>query len=314
MNGDGQVDAHTGTPDAAHADACVTPTDVDTLVALVRDAIGAARPIRIIGAGGWADAGHPVRATTTIALSGLRGIDRYTPGDLTLSCGAGTTLAELEEATRAHGQWCPFLAWGDDAGTVGATVATATDGPFAERLGRPRQLVLGLEAVDGRAQRIAPGGRVVKNVAGFDLTRLLTGSWGTLAILTTLHLRLRARPASDETWWIRDGDAARLDGFAQGPHLPLAVHRTTGASKGLDGDGWLVRLGGNRAAVGAAREALRACGTPEPVETTVWELVRRTDAPPSRALTWPWTPLARRVRAQFDPAGILNPGLLGEPA
>ena len=289
----------------------VTPGTVDEVVALVRAAVDAARPLRVRGAGGWAAAGHPVDAATTLSSVGLRGIHDYIPGDLTLSCGAGTTLAELDEATRAHGQWCPLLPWGDDAGTVGATVATATAGPFAERLGRPRQLVLGLEAVDGRAQRLAPGGRVVKNVAGFDLTRLLTGSWGTLAILTTLHLRLRARPAVDETWWVADGDATRLESFARGPHLPLAVHRTAGTTVGRGEDGWLVRLGGNRAAVDAARDALRGCGTLEAVDPAGWDRVRRLEAPPSRALTWRWTPLAQRVRAQFDPSGLLNPGLLG---
>jgi len=291
----------------------VTPTSVDAMVDVVRDAVATTRPLRIAGAEQWPAAGHPVRATITVRCSALRGISHYTPGDLTLSCGAGTTLAELDEATGANGQWCPLLPWGDDAGTVGATIATATAGPFAERLGRPRQLVLGLEAVDGRAQRISPGGRVVKNVAGFDLTRLFTGSWGTLAILTTLHLRLRARPSVDESWWINDGDAARLHAFARGPHLPLAVHRTDGASKGLDGEGWLVRLGGNRAAVESARETLRGCGTMAPVATEIWDRVRLVDAPSSPALAWPWTPLARRVRAQFDPSGILNPGLLGDP-
>jgi len=292
----------------------VTPGTVGEVVAMVRDATDAARPLRVRGAGGWAAAGHPVDAATTLSCAGLRGIHDYIPGDLTLSCGAGTTLAELDEATRAHGQWCPLLPWGDDTGTVGATVATATAGPFAERLGRPRQLVLGLEAVDGRAQHLAPGGRVVKNVAGFDLTRLLTGSWGTLAILTTLHLRLRARPAVDETWWVADGDATRLEAFARGPHLPLAVHRTAGLTVGRGEDGWLVRLGGNRAAVDAAREALRGCGTIDAVDPVAWDRVRIVDAPASRALTWRWTPLAVRVRAQFDPAGILNPGILGHPA
>lgn len=288
-----------------------TPRDADEVVSLVRDAAASARGLRILGAGGWPDAGHPVRATTTIALGALRGIARYTPADLTLSCGAGTTLAELDEATRAHGQWCPLLPWGDDAGTVGATIATATTGPFAARLGRPRQLILGCEAVDGRGRRLAPGGQVVKNVAGFDLTRLLTGSWGTLAVLTRLHLRLRARPAVDESWWIGDGDAARLDAFERGPHLPLAVRRVDGADVGRGAAGWLVRLGGNRAAVDAAREALRGCGTLEPMDPAVWAEVRRRHAPASRALAWPWTPLARRVRERFDPVGILNPGLLG---
>ena len=84
----------------------VTPVSVDAMVDVVREALATTRPLRIVGAEQWAEAGHLVRAETTVRCTALRGISHYTPGDLTLSCGAGTTLAELDEATRANGQWC----------------------------------------------------------------------------------------------------------------------------------------------------------------------------------------------------------------
>ena len=225
----------------------------------------------------------------------------------------------IPDFPRAHGQWCPLLPWGDDTGTVGATVATATSGPFAERLGRPRDLVLGLECVDGTGRVIAAGGKVVKNVAGFDLTRAVTGSWGTLAVITQLHLRLRARPTVDETWALsppNDEDAAVVT-FDRGHFAPLAalaVSEAHASALALGGARWLVRIGGNAAFVAAARDALRAIGDSVAVDPAVWDDVRTRLAPPARAIRWRWDALSSRLRERFDPARVLNPGLLGEPA
>ena len=130
------------------------PTNRDEVAEVVRAAVARGTPLRIRGAGTWMDAGLPVRAGEVLALDRLQGIVAYTPADLTITVEAATTLAELDAATRPHGQWCPLLPWGDDAGTVGATVATATTGPFAAQLGQPRDLVLGVDAVDGVGPRI----------------------------------------------------------------------------------------------------------------------------------------------------------------
>lgn len=295
------------------------PASVEAVAALVRESAAARRGLRIVGAGTWLDAGHPVEAGDTLSVEAFRGIESYTPADLTISVGAATTLAELDAATRAHGQWCPLLPWGDDRGTVGATIATATSGPFADVLGRPRQLVLGLECVDGTGRIVAAGGRVVKNVAGFDLTRAVTGSWGTLAVITRLHLRLRARPTVDVTLALRvvPGQEAALQAFARGPLGPLglvALSAEEASMLGVPDAQTLVRIGGNAATVRAAREAVHACGTAHEVGTGAWDLVRERHAPPARAAHWRWDPLSSRLRERFDPAGILNPGLLGRPA
>src|SRR5262249_8127601 len=130
-----------------------TPSTTAELAELVRDAHGRRAPLRIAGRETWSGAGTPASATarsaTTISLAKLSGVVAYVPSDLTLTVRAGTTLAELDAIAAEHRQWCPLLAWGDDNGTVGATFATATTGPCSPTLGRPRDLALGVEFVDG---------------------------------------------------------------------------------------------------------------------------------------------------------------------
>jgi glycolate oxidase FAD binding subunit len=288
------------------------PTSVDELATMLRDS---GTGLRIRGAGTRMDAGREVSASTQLQLGAFSGVRAYTPGDLTISVGAATTLAELSAVTAAQGQWCPLFPWGDDRGTVGATIATATSGPFAESLGRPRDLVLGLECVDGRGRVIRAGGRVVKNVAGFDLTRLVTGSWGTLAVITELHLRLRARPAVDRSIYIEGAPDEALREFARGRFAPLAalqVGANLSRQMGRDGTaGWLLRLAGNAEYVNAAAKQLLSLGRCEEQPDSVWDLVRREMAVPERASQWQWSPLAVRVKRAFDPRNVLNPGLLG---
>lgn len=280
--------------------AVMVPRDVAEVTAAVREST---QGLRIRGAGTWIGAGHPVHATQELRLDAFAGVRAYVPADLTISVGATTTLAELNAVTRAHGQWCPLLSWGDDRATIGAVIATATAGPAAAALGRPRDLVLGLECVDGLGRVIQAGGRVVKNVAGFDLTRLMTGAWGTLGVITEVHLRLRARPAVDETWRVTPTDDEALHAFVRSPYAPMALHR--------DGAATLVRIGGNAAFVSAARAALKRIGTCDPMDVSEWDRVRVSGAPSSTALDWQWNPLSRQLKQRFDPRNQLNPGLLG---
>lgn len=291
------------------------PHSVDELAVMIRENAGG---LRVRGAGTWLHEGHPVNASHELHLDAFSGVREYAPSDLTLTVGAATTLAELESATRANGQWCPLLTWGDDSGTVGATIATATAGPLADALGRPRDLVLGLECVDGRGRVVRAGGRVVKNVAGFDLTRLVTGSWGTLAVITEVHLRLRARPSVDRSYYIEGATAEQMRAFVRGRFAPLAavqlddaVSRVLGHSGHGAHGAWLVRLGGNPTFVDAALAELSALGTCSEMPEASWTVIRRELAPATQATQWRWTALAARVKSAFDPRGILNPGLLG---
>ncbi|PYP65762.1 MAG: hypothetical protein DMD26_09925, partial [Gemmatimonadetes bacterium] len=158
-----------------------TPASTAEVREQVRDAAARERRLRIAGGETWLDANRPVRAGATLVMRSLSGIVEYEPGDLTLTARAGTTMDEIARATSAHGQWLALDPFGDPArATLGATIATASSGPLARAFGAPRDVTLGVEFVTGRGDVARGGGRVVKNVAGFDLTRLLTGSWGSL--------------------------------------------------------------------------------------------------------------------------------------
>jgi glycolate oxidase FAD binding subunit len=277
---------------------------------ILRDAHDRHAGVRIAGRGTWAGRSSAVASSATMLdVSDLSGILEYVPSDLTLTARAGTTIAEIEAATAAHGQWCPLLPWGGDSGTLGATFATATCGPCSATLGAPRDHAIGLEFVDGTGAVVRAGGRVVKNVAGFDLTRLLVGSWGTLGVITEVSVRLRARPAVDETWSVSiagDDGRARLAEFRRGALAPLAAEEFDGRT--------LVRLGGNAALVAAARGAVKTLGAAEQVDTSVWTALRESDPKPRGPLAENSIadPLSMRVKKQFDPRHILNPGIMGE--
>lgn len=163
---------------------------------VVRAAAAAGDGLRLIGAGSWLDAGHPVTASIQLCLSADTGIVEYTPGDLTITVRAGTTLGQIQAVLEANHQWLPLDPLGGWDGTIGATIATCSFGPAAAIFGTPRDQVLGLTVVTGLGDVIRPGGRVVKNVAGFDLTRLMIGAWGTLGVITEATLRVRSRGMS----------------------------------------------------------------------------------------------------------------------
>ena len=264
----------------------VRPVSTADVREIVGDAIARKTPLRIAGRGTWLDAGRPVEATRQVSLDGLTGIVDYTPGDLTLTARAGTTLAEISRATAEHGQWLALAPWGGDAGSLGATAATATAGPVSGALGTPRDIVIGIEAVAGSGELLRGGGRVVKNVAGFDLTRLMVGAWGTLGILTEVSVRLRGLPEQEATLALPTPNApAPLADFVarlrSAPIAPLAIEMVSAslaARLGL-GDRAVViaRLAGNAAAVSAQRAALGVFGELLDVPNGVWATLRTSD-------------------------------------
>lgn len=264
----------------------------------LREASAARRSLRIVGAGTWLEAGRPVDAEQTLSLSEQHGIVEYVPGDLTLTARAGTRLADIRAATAANGQWLPLEPWGGDDGTLGATVSTATAGPHAAAFGQPRDVVLGMEFVTGAGHVVRAGGRVVKNVAGFDLTRLLVGSWGTLGVITELSVRLRAVPEQTRTVAVAvDPSHSRLNELAGTlralPFVPLAAELLNTPASGQLGIGdralLLVKLGGNEKSVKGQLEALSVLGDRRDVEPSVWERLRRME--PAAAAVWRWSQL-----------------------
>jgi FAD/FMN-containing dehydrogenase len=224
---------------------------MDPEVARIIDRVHHARlrqsPLDIRGGGtksfyGEAPTGEP------LDVSGLAGISSYEPTELVVTVRAGTPLADLEAALGAHGQCLPFepphFAAG---GTVGGMVAAGLSGPARANVGSVRDHVLGLTLINGRAEILTFGGQVAKNVAGYDVSRLMAGSWGILGILCDVSLKVMpVAPAVATLWfdWDESRALAQLNRWASQP-LPL-----TGSSWH---DGRLhLRLGGARAAVTAA--------------------------------------------------------------
>jgi glycolate oxidase FAD binding subunit len=265
-----------------------TPDSVKDVVDVIRTARREATPLRIVGSGTWLDAGQPVPANRSIDLSGLSGIVEYVPGDLTLTARAGTTLAEINEATAAHGQWLPLDPFGDPRGTLGATLATASAGPLGGSTGLPRDVTVGVSFVTGDGEIAHGGGRVVKNVAGFDLVRLTIGAWGTLGVITQATVRLRARPEADETVAItlpveRDAVATLISTLRAAQIEPLSAEllSATCASRIRLGQNpvMLVRLAGNSVSVLHQRSMLAKLASCVPVPDDVWSRLRQSDPP-----------------------------------
>jgi glycolate oxidase FAD binding subunit len=174
-----------------------SPDSAAAVADVIRHAAAHDTPLRLAGSGTWQHAGGPFVAQSPVSLAKLTGVIDYEPGDLVITVGAGTTLQELQAATTPHGQMFALAPYGSAQGTIGAYVATSSPAPLALGDLTMRDLVLGLEVVTGTGERIRAGGRVVKNVAGFDLVRLHIGAWGTLGAVTEVTLRLHAIPQVD---------------------------------------------------------------------------------------------------------------------
>ena len=257
----------------------------ETVAAVVRESNATRTPLRISGRSKWMTAGRPVKADKTLSLREDAGVVSYVPGDLTLTVRAGTTLSEIERITGEHDQWLPLDPYGSSDGTIGATIATASAGPLASNFGLPRDLLLGLEFVNGRGDVVRGGGKVVKNVAGFDLSRLLTGSWGTLGIVTEVTLRLYARPQADRTFFISlRGTREQTIALAQATHTSLSPYAlqfigvSAARALGLGEHAvCLIRLGGNDAVVTAQLNGLSQIARAEEVEPRIWNALRELD-------------------------------------
>jgi glycolate dehydrogenase FAD-binding subunit len=252
----------------------------------IRDASARDTPLRIVGAGTWLNAGRPVRSVESLSTQGLSGIVDYVPGDLTLTARAGTSLAEIRSETGKHNQWLALDPHGGDEGTLGATIATASAGPVVTAFGSPRDLVLGIEFVTGTGSVARAGGRVVKNVAGFDLTRLMTGAWGTLGVITEASVRLHACPQVDETIAVAiAGDPASVDRTRQllrrlafTPYACEVLNAPLAKSVvGREESVALFRLAGNMESVAAQRAALVELGQPFDVSPDAWATLRASE-------------------------------------
>lgn len=153
--------------------------------------------IRIEGRGSWLPPDAP--ADMILSSAGLASVVRVSAADLVATAQAGVTLGDLRERLAEDGMWLTIDPPGKPERTVGSIVATATSGPLRTRFGGIRDQILGCTVVTADGRVIESGGQVVKNVAGFDLTKLQVGGFGGFGMLTTVHLRLHTLPRADVT-------------------------------------------------------------------------------------------------------------------
>jgi glycolate oxidase FAD binding subunit len=183
--------------------AVVFPESTDEAAAVLARASAEGWAVEPAGSGTWLWSGSSVGAPDIVlSAARMKSVVAYEPADLTITVQAGMTLTELEAVVAPHRQWLPL----DPPGrrrTLGAVASTGVWGPLGASWGGPRDLILGLRAVTGDGRAFSAGGRVVKNVAGFDLVKLLIGSRGALAFITEVTTRLLPRPESDRTLVLR---------------------------------------------------------------------------------------------------------------
>jgi glycolate oxidase FAD binding subunit len=236
-------------------------TTEDAIVATVAEAVRTREPLLIQGNGTKSVMLRPVQAARTLSAAELSGIKLYAPKELIISAWAGTPLPEIEAALSATGQHLiaeppdlsDLLGATSKPQTLGGVVATNLSGPRRVAWGAMRDHVMGVRAVTGRAEIIRSGGRVLKNVTGLDLCKLLTGSHGTLGVITEITLKVLPAPEATGTLVLPGLDAAAgvaaLSAALGSPFggsgatwLPAeAVGRVTGLL-GLSGSATLIRI------------------------------------------------------------------------
>lgn len=237
----------------------VTPRSEDALALVLQAASAEGWRVRIEGAATWMPADAP--ADLALSTRGLNTLVHLSPADLVATAQAGMTWDELRRALADQGTWLAADPPGGGGRTLGSVVSTASAGPLRSGFGGIREHLLGLTLVTGHGRITRPGGRVMKNVAGFDLTKLATGSFGGFGVVTSLHLRLRAVPRADVTL-LAHGDrdvlvSAAVRTLAAGAS-PAALELLSPHAAGRDGWTLAVRLTGSDPGVESERHAVSA--------------------------------------------------------
>jgi len=241
--------------------------DVQTLSEQVREAAASGTALAIQGGNSKAFYGRAVNGSP-LPVAQYSGIIDYTPSELVVSARAGTTLSELENTLAAEGQMLAFEPPRFAASaTLGGTIACGLSGPRRPYAGAARDFVLGVNCINGRGEQLRLGGQVMKNVAGYDLSRTLTGSLGTLAVLLDVHLKVLPKPQQEITLYqdcSADEAIQRCNRWA-GQALPLS-----GASH--DENQLMIRLSGSARSVSAAARTLGGEQLDE--SNTFWQQLR----------------------------------------
>ena len=253
----------------------LSPADLTELRDQITGALAAEEPVELIAGGSKRELGRPVQAAHILDLAHLSGIRDYQPSELVLTAGAGTPLGEIEPALEEAGQmlafeppdWRALLGSGEQDGagpTLGGVLACNLSGPRRVKAGAARDHFLGFRAVSGRGEIFKAGGKVIKNVTGFDLPKLMAGSYGTLAALEEVTVKVLPRPETVATLLFTNVEpvaAGQLMGAALGsPHdVSGAAYLPAGAAMpvALPGGGTVaLRLEGPAPSVEFRRDSL----------------------------------------------------------
>jgi glycolate oxidase FAD binding subunit len=283
------------------------PDSAEAVLDAVQWAVAEGKPLDVFGHGSKRGVGRPIQAECGLDLSGLVGVTLYEPEELVVSLKAGTPMASVERLLKDHNQMLAFepmefgplhgLARG--RGTIGGTLATNSSGPRRIKAGAARDHILGVKAVSGRGEAFKSGGRVVKNVTGYDLSKTLAGSWGTLAVVTEATFKVLPRPETAATLVLAGlDDEAAVSTLCRVMATPYEVSGAAHLPEALAGEvpdaafssggraATLIRIEGFKNSVDHRAENLRTLigrlGTVallegEPSET-LWQAVRDAEA------------------------------------
>lgn len=260
------------------------PRDEAEVVETVRWAVSEGHTLDVAGSGSKAALGRHIQTDYTLELKGLSGVTLYEPEELVLSARAGTPVVQIEALIADANQMMafepmdfgPLLGKAPGGGTLGGLMACNLAGPRRPSAGAARDHALGLRAVSGRGEAFKAGGRVVKNVTGYDLPRGLAGSYGTLAAFTELTIKVLPRPETVETLLVLGLDDAAAAGamsaavgsyydVSGAAHVPADVAARIPAVAGAGVGVTALRLEGVKPSIlhrrGKLEEMLRARGT-----------------------------------------------------
>ncbi|MES1927775.1 glycolate oxidase FAD binding subunit [Salinisphaera dokdonensis CL-ES53] len=238
----------------------------------VRAAFESKTPLNLTGSGSKAFLGEHVEGEA-LDVTGHTGVVNYEPGELVMTVRAGTPLAAVESVLEAEGQMLAFEPphYGDNA-TIGGTIATGLSGPARPFTGAARDFVLGTRIINGQGQALRFGGEVMKNVAGYDLSRLMAGAYGTLGVLLEVSLKVLPLPRTQITRVFEQGASEALTQISDWQRKPWPI---TGAYW-EEGKTYL-RLAGATSSVESACEKLG--GETLDDDKSFWRKVREQQRP-----------------------------------
>lgn len=246
----------------------------------VKDAADRRATLRIEGGGTKSGYGRGIDGEV-LRTTEHRGIVDYEPSELVLTARCGTPLAEIEDTLAEHGQMLPFEPPRFGVGsTIGGVIAAGLCGPRRPYAGAARDAVLGCEIINGFGEQLAFGGQVMKNVAGYDISRLMVGALGTLGIITQVSMKVVPRPVEEVTLAFEYPQADAIEAMNRWAGRPLPVSATC-----HEGDTLYLRLSGARTGVRSAADKLGGEAVPDP---DLWTRLRDQQHPFFRDASLLW--------------------------